>query len=110
MKNPKLNTLLSKCDPTAPIPADLAEWLDATPVGKEVVPYREKESINSDEEYRAALKRIEELFDTADPGTPEGDELEKLVTWVEEYEDEVDREITKQIENSPEIDVNLNEI
>lgn len=87
MKNPKLNTLLTKCDPTAPIPADLAEWLDATPVGKEVVPYREEESINSDEEYRAALKRIEELFDLAEPGTPEGDELERLAALVEEYEE-----------------------
>lgn len=29
MKNSKFNTLLSKCDPTAPIPNDLAELLDA---------------------------------------------------------------------------------
>jgi len=34
------------------------------------------------------LKRIEFLFDVASPGTPEGNELEKLVTWVEAYEEE----------------------
>ncbi|MFA0563240.1 hypothetical protein AB4559_05850 [Vibrio sp. 10N.222.51.C8] len=40
----------------------------------------------SERDYKAALKRIESLFDVAEPGTPEGDELEKLVTWVERYE------------------------
>ena len=63
MKNSKLNTLLSKCDLTSPIPDDLAEWLDAPSAEKEVIPYSEEKSISSEEEYRAALKRIEELFD-----------------------------------------------
>ena len=39
-------------------------------------------------EYKAVIKRIEFLFDVAEPGTPEGDELEKLVIWVEAYEEE----------------------
>lgn len=39
-------------------------------------------------DYKAAMKRIEFLSDVAEPGTPEGDELEKLVTWVEAYEEE----------------------
>ncbi|WP_447062509.1 hypothetical protein [Vibrio alginolyticus] len=39
-------------------------------------------------EYKAVMKRIEFLFDVAEPGTPEGDELEKLVIWVEAYEEE----------------------
>lgn len=43
---------------------------------------------SSESEYKAAMKRIEFLFDVAEPGTPEGDELEKLVTWVEAYEKE----------------------
>ncbi|CAH8242223.1 conserved hypothetical protein [Vibrio aestuarianus] len=43
--------------------------------------------IPSENEYRMVLKRIETIFD-AEPGTPEGDELEKLVTWVEAYEEE----------------------
>ncbi|WP_282109221.1 hypothetical protein [Shewanella algicola] len=34
--------------------------------------------------YKAAMKRIESLFE----GTPEGDELEKLVSWTEAYEEE----------------------
>ncbi|MFA0415429.1 hypothetical protein AB4520_16810 [Vibrio renipiscarius] len=43
---------------------------------------------SSESDYDAALKRIESLFDVAEPGTPKGDELEKLVTWVEAYEEE----------------------
>ncbi|MEZ8795784.1 hypothetical protein OAA_03975 [Vibrio cyclitrophicus 1F175] len=42
----------------------------------------------SESEYKAVMKRIESLFDVAEPGTPEGNELEKLVTWVEAYEEE----------------------
>jgi len=41
----------------------------------------------SESDYRMALKRIEALFD-AEPGTPEGDELELLAYFVEAYEDE----------------------
>ncbi|MEZ9398362.1 hypothetical protein AB4393_14870 [Vibrio splendidus] len=40
----------------------------------------------SESDYKAALKRIESLFDVAEPGSPEGDELETLATLVEEYE------------------------
>lgn len=87
MKNSKFNTLLSKCDPTAPIPNDLAELLDAPSVGKEVIPYSVEKSISSEEEYRAALKRIEELFDAL-PNTAEGDELEKWISLIESYEND----------------------
>ncbi len=38
-------------------------------------------------EYKLALARIEELMDAEDD-TLEGDELERLVTLVEAYEDE----------------------
>ncbi|GEA51163.1 hypothetical protein VIN01S_19670 [Vibrio inusitatus NBRC 102082] len=41
----------------------------------------------SESDYQAALKRIESLFDVAKPGTPGGDELERLVLLVEEYEE-----------------------
>lgn len=41
--------------------------------------------IKNEVEYEATLSRIEELLD-ADPGTPEGDELELLVTLVDLYE------------------------
>lgn len=43
---------------------------------------------SSESNYKAAMKRIEFLFDVAEPGTPEGDELEKLVSWAEAYEEE----------------------
>jgi len=41
--------------------------------------------INTEKEYDRALAQINILMD-ADPGTPEGDELEQLVTMVEIYE------------------------
>lgn len=41
----------------------------------------------SENDYRMALKRIEAIFD-AKPGTPEGDELEQLTSFVEAYEEE----------------------
>ncbi|WP_217536901.1 hypothetical protein [Vibrio metschnikovii] len=41
----------------------------------------------SESDYKAALKRIESLFDAAERGTPEGDELERLAALVEEYEE-----------------------
>ncbi len=43
--------------------------------------------IKTDEDHAAALKRIEELMN-AKPGTPEGDELDILVTLVDAYESE----------------------
>src|SRR3990172_4038821 len=41
--------------------------------------------IKNEKDYKAALARINDLMD-ADPGTPEGDELDLLVTLVELYE------------------------
>lgn len=41
--------------------------------------------IKTEADYDRALDRIDALMD-ADPGTPEGDELELLVTLVELYE------------------------
>ena len=42
--------------------------------------------ILTDEEYRRALERLYELFDSV-PGTPDGDELMALADLVEAYED-----------------------
>lgn len=42
--------------------------------------------IKNDEDYQAALVRLEKIFD-AKPGTPEGDELEVLSFLIENYED-----------------------
>jgi len=42
--------------------------------------------IKTDEDYQRVLSRIDVLMD-AEPNTPEGDELELLVTLVELYED-----------------------
>ena len=44
------------------------------------------EAIDNDEDYMASLDRINELMDAA-PGTPEGAELDTLVTFVEQYEE-----------------------
>ena len=43
--------------------------------------------IKEEEEYNRILARIEEIMD-AEPGTPEGDELELLSLLVEKYEEE----------------------
>jgi Predicted transcription regulator containing HTH domain len=42
--------------------------------------------IKNESDHKMALARIEELFD-AEPGTPEGDELEVLITLVDYYEE-----------------------
>lgn len=42
--------------------------------------------IKTEEDNRAALARISEIFD-AEPNTPEGDELEVLATLVEAFEE-----------------------
>ena len=42
--------------------------------------------IKNDEDHRAALSRIEQLWD-AEPNTPEGDELDVLATLVEVFEE-----------------------
>jgi HTH-type transcriptional regulator/antitoxin HigA len=42
--------------------------------------------IKSEDDFQKALSCIDELMD-AEPNTPEGDELEFLVTLVEQYED-----------------------
>ena len=41
--------------------------------------------IRTEEDYRAALQEIEQLFDAA-PNTPDGDRLDILATLVEAYE------------------------
>lgn len=43
------------------------------------------EKIESEFEYDSALSRVEELWN-AELGTPEGEELDKLVTLIEQYE------------------------
>ncbi len=42
--------------------------------------------IKTEADYKAALARADEIFD-AKSGTPEGEELESLVTLIEHYED-----------------------
>lgn len=42
--------------------------------------------INNEKEFLAALNRVDALMFKAVPGTPEGDELEKLSKLIENYE------------------------
>lgn len=44
-------------------------------------------SISTEEDYNAALERLEVIFD-AMPGTPEGKEVEMLGILIENYENE----------------------
>lgn len=43
--------------------------------------------IKTAEDNRAALARIEQLWEKAEPNTPEGDELEVLATLIEAFEE-----------------------
>ncbi|MFJ7286495.1 type II toxin-antitoxin system HigA family antitoxin [Pseudomonas sp. NPDC099000] len=43
--------------------------------------------IHTDEDYRAALKNVSTLFDNEpEPGTPEGDYFDIMITLIEAYE------------------------
>jgi antitoxin component HigA of HigAB toxin-antitoxin module len=43
-------------------------------------------AIKTEDEYESALKRADAIFD-AEPGTPEGDELDRLCNEIVAYED-----------------------
>src|SRR5271169_5726640 len=43
--------------------------------------------IKSEHDYQESLERINELMNKVKPNTPEGDELDILVTLIEAYED-----------------------
>ena len=45
------------------------------------------DAIKTDEDYQAAMREIERLWDAV-PNTPGGDELEAWIALVEAYEDE----------------------
>ena len=42
----------------------------------------------TEEDYREALARVDELWDRAEPGTPEGDEVDATITLIQAYERE----------------------
>ncbi|SDT50982.1 HTH-type transcriptional regulator / antitoxin HigA [Pseudomonas granadensis] len=43
--------------------------------------------IQTDEDYRVALKKVSALFNNEpEPGTPEGDYFDELITLIEAYE------------------------
>lgn len=51
----------------------------------------EMKLIKTQADYQTTLSRIEKIFN-AKPGTPEGDELDLLVTLVELYEEMVEKQ------------------
>ena len=57
--------------------------------------------IHTDEEYRAALKNVSALFDNEpEPGTPEGDYFDIMITLIEAYESKRLRQQTNQADTS----------
>lgn len=53
--------------------------------------------IHTDEDYRAALKNVSALFDNEpEPGTPEGDFFDIMITLIEAYESKRLRQQTNQ--------------
>jgi antitoxin component HigA of HigAB toxin-antitoxin module len=60
-----------------------SSWLGA--LANHSVMNMETKPIRTEKDYEAALARLEAIFD-AEPGTPEGDELEILASLVQTYE------------------------
>lgn len=57
--------------------------------------------IHTDEDYRAALKNVSALFDNEpEPGTPEGDYFDIMITLIEAYESKRLRQQTNQADTS----------
>lgn len=63
------------------------------------------QQVQSDEELRLALSRIEEIWEVATEGTKELAELNFLATLVSDYEDKL---IFKERKDQPEIQCALN--
>ncbi|MBD1564459.1 hypothetical protein [Vibrio sp. S12_S33] len=67
--------------------------------------------INTQDEHRSALLRIEQLFDVDDPNSKEVKLLSSLIDAVEEYEE--DQELILAVRervNQPEISVDLDDL
>ena len=64
-------------------------------------------SIESKQDLGNVLKRVNELWDIAEPNTREGNELDALVTIVEDYELSL---IVSERENQNEIQVDIGNI
>lgn len=64
------------------------------------------QSIKNDDELRIALLRVDEIWG-AEKGTPDGDELELLVTLINDYED---GQIIEERINQSEIKVDINDL
>lgn len=64
------------------------------------------QSIKNDDDLRHALLRVDEIWG-AEKGTPDGDELELLVTLINDYEDD---QIIKDRSNQPEVKINIDDL
>ncbi|WP_286741666.1 hypothetical protein [Pseudoalteromonas sp. UBA2102] len=62
--------------------------------------------IKNDDELRIALLRVDEIWG-AEKGTPGGNELEQLVTLINDYEDD---QIIEERINQSEIKVDINDL
>lgn len=56
----------------------------------ETSPMKSIKPIHTEDDYRAAIARVDELWESA-PGTPEGDELEVLAVLIGSYEEDRNR-------------------
>lgn len=62
--------------------------------------------IKNDDELRVSLLRVDEIWG-AEKGTPDGDELELLVTLINDYED---GQVIEERINQSEIKVDINDL
>lgn len=62
--------------------------------------------IKNDDELRVALLRVDEIW-AAEKGTSDGDELDSLITLVNDYEDSL---IIKERSNQSEVQIKVDEL
>ena len=62
--------------------------------------------IKNDDELRVALLRVDEIWG-AEKGTSDGDELDSLITLVNDYEDSL---IIKERSNQSEVQIKVDEL
>ncbi|WP_139302635.1 hypothetical protein [Thalassotalea sp. PP2-459] len=68
---------------------------------------RSIKSINSKQDLENALKRVDKLWDVAEPNTPEGEELVIITQLIEDYEL---ANIVSQRVDQEEIEVNIDDL
>jgi hypothetical protein len=80
---------------TSTKPVDAEEIAEMADRGQDISAHFTNQFIRTKQDHRAAVARIEELM-SAEPGTPKGNELDKLATLMDAYEGEQVRQSARE--------------